>query len=235
MSTESFLLKEFPDRSSLARELGRSVVESLGRALDARGRASLVVSGGSTPAPLFRALSAADLDWPHVTLTLADERWAVDRPEDRNETLVRRELCVDRAAAARFLPLFSPEPTPEAALDGCEAAVQSLPRPFDVVVLGMGSDGHTASLFPDTDGLDAALDPRSPHLCTALRPKTAPYPRLTLTLAALVASRRLIVHVTGEEKRRVIEQALSVECTQKLPIRRVIDDSPHPVEIFWAA
>lgn len=229
------LENRFDDRETLAAKLAASVAADLEAAIASRGDATLVVSGGSTPRPFFQALARRPLDWDRVTVTLADERWVASEDEASNEALVRRELLVAEAAAARFLPLKNAAATPEEGRDACEAALSELRRPFDVLVLGMGGDGHTASLFPEAAELAAGLDPEGSRLCLAVRPRMAPHPRMSLTLPALLASRRIVLHLTGEEKLGVYERALRAGAEEELPIRGVLRRSADRVELWWAA
>ncbi len=233
----------FGDRRQLARELARSLAADLEAAVAERGAATLVVSGGSTPAPLFAELRRRVLPWDRVSVTLADERWVAAGDPASNEGLVRRQLLAEEAAAARWVGLKNDAPTPEAGRDECERQLARLPRPFDAVVLGMGADGHTASLFPAAAELAAGLDPESSRLCLAVRPPAAPHPRLSLTLAALLQSRRIVLHITGEEKWSVYRRALGEGPEAELPIRAVLRQAvlrqsvPHRaggVEVYWA-
>jgi len=223
--------RRFDDRETLARELAASVAADLTAATAAHGDATLVVSGGSTPLPFFQALAKRRLDWPRVTVTLADERWVDPGDEASNEGLVRRELLVAEAAAARFVPLKNAAATPEEGRDACEAALAKLRRPFDVLVLGMGGDGHTASLFPGA----AELDPEGSRLCLAVRPAAAPQARMSLALPALLGSRRIVLHLVGEEKLGVYERALTAGPVEELPIRAVLRRAADRVELWWSA
>ncbi len=200
LDPEGRQIERFEDRDDLAEALAGSVAGSLRAAITERGEASLVVSGGSTPKPLFEHLSRRPLAWGNVRVTLADERWVPADHEDSNERLIRRCLLVEEAAAATLIGLKTSDATPEEGCRACEQALAGIPRPFDVVILGMGGDGHTASLFPGAPELPAGLDLSSRRTCLAIRPPEAPQPRMSLTLAALVDSRRLVLHVTGEEK-----------------------------------
>ncbi len=139
----------------------------------------------------------------------------------------------DGAATARFLPLKNAAETPEEGRGACETALGELRRPFDVLVLGMGGDGHTASLFPEAAELAAGLDPAGARLCLAVYPPTAPHPRMSLTLPALLASRRIVLHLTGEEKLRVYERALGEGAEEELPIRAVLRRAAERVELWW--
>ena len=225
-------LVEEDDRDALGRRLAADIVRWLREAIEARGEASLVVSGGSTPAPLFAALSRADLDWSKVRVTLADERWVSPDHDDSNEALVRRSLLVERAAAADFVSLYREMHSPEEALETVHAALAEMPRPFDVVVLGMGTDAHTASLFPDAPELEAAMSERD-SLVLATHPPSVPQARITLTAAALLDSHRCVLHVTGADKREVLEQALGAP-PPRPPVARVLSARADGVAVYWS-
>lgn len=227
--------RRFDDPGTLAGELAESVAADLRAAVSSDGEATLVVSGGSTPRPFFHALARLPLGWDRVTVTLADERWVAPDDEASNEALVRRELLVAEAAAASFLPLKNAAATPEEGRDACEQALAGLRRPFDVLVLGMGGDGHTASLFPGAAELAAGLDPEGARLCLAVRPRSAPHPRMSLTLPALLASRKIVLHLVGEEKLAVYRRALQPGPLEELPIRAVLRRATDRVELWWAA
>ncbi|MCP3960390.1 MAG: 6-phosphogluconolactonase [bacterium] len=223
----------FEDREALAAALARSVARDLRNGIEERGSASLVVSGGSTPRPFFEHLSRHELDWASVLVTLADERWVPADHEDSNERLVREHLLVEQAAAARLIGLVNDAPTPEEGRDACERALAEIGRPFDVVVLGMGGDGHTASLFPDAPELSAGLDRDATGNCIAVRPPSALHSRMSLTLAALLDSRRLVIHITGEDKRLVYRETRDGDRPEsELPIRAVLRTG-H-TEAWWA-
>lgn len=219
--------------TELADALAASLAGALRSALAERGVAALVVSGGRTPAPLLAALSHADLDWPRVWVTLADERWVPPDHPDSNAALVHEHLLQQRAAAARFVPLKNSAPTPALGASLAAAALRAIPRPFDAVVLGLGDDGHTASLFPGAPGLAAALDMSSRAPCAPIDPVTAPHPRLTLTLRALLDSRRVALVFGGDAKWAVYRQALEPGAVAALPIRGVLQQETVPVDVYW--
>ena len=225
-------LVEERDRDALGKRLAADIAGWLREAIDARGKASLVVSGGSTPAPLFAALRRADIDWSKVRITLADERWVSPDHDDSNEALVRRSLLVERAAAAGFVALYREAPSPEEALGTVHAALAAMPRPFDVVVLGMGTDAHTASLFPDAPELEAAMGERD-SLVAATHPPSVSQARITLTAAALLDSHRCLLHVTGADKREVLERALGAP-PPRPPIARVLGARPDGAVVYWS-
>lgn len=199
--------RRFDTEDSLLAALATDIRHGLEAALAARESASLVVSGGRTPVPLFRLLRATPLDWSRVYVTLADERWVEPDDAASNEGLVRRELLQDGAARARFIGLKNGAASPQQGAAETWQRLSRIPRPFDVVVLGMGEDGHTASLFPGSPGIDVALDPAAPPGCVSMSAPVAPNARLSLNLAALVQARRLLLHIGGAKKWEVYRAA----------------------------
>ena len=220
---------------AMAASLAAEIAAALTEAVDARGSASLVASGGSTPAPLYRALADTGTDWGRVTVTLADERWVDPDSDASNEALLRGTLLT---GAARFIPLKTAAATAAEGAAEANAAQKAIPLPYDVTILGMGGDGHTASLFPQADGLAEALRADQPRRLMALTPKElpghAPFARMTMTLRALLASRRIVVMISGAEKRAVFEQALAGSDVFDMPIRAILDQTGTPVDVHWA-
>jgi len=223
--------RQFSSSSDAAQALADAIAQALTAALDARGRASLVVSGGRSPIEFFHCLRDAALDWSRVWITLADERWVPDTDPDSNAGLVKQHLLQGAATAAHFLPLWNGAATPAAAITERSLPWQ-LPRPFDAVVLGMGEDGHTASLFPGAAGLADALDPAGPALLAAIDPPAAPHPRLSLTLAALLGSRHIHLPLAGAAKRAVFARALADCDPLRLPVAAVLCQSAVPVTAY---
>lgn len=169
-------------------------------------------------------------------MALADERWVAPDDPRSNERLVRAHLIRGRAAGARFTPMKTAEAEPEAAEANVGAALAALPRPFDVTMLGFGENGHTASLFPHGEGLKAALDLADPALARAVRPvppdDPAP-PRMTMTLRALLDSRRIDLLFTGEAKWAAYEDALAGDDVEAAPARAVLRQNRTPVQVWW--
>lgn len=223
----------FADAPTLAQALAASVAAQLRDAIAARGRALIAVSGGTTPRRFLQALSAAPLDWPAVIVTLCDERWVPPGEPRSNAHLVRETLLQGDAAAARFVPLYSDAATPEAGLAAVEERVAALPLPLDVVVLGMGNDAHTASLFPDADRLGPALDPHSPHHVLPMRALAAGEPRITLTLPVLAAARRAYLLFEGRKKKAVFDRVVSAgDILARSPMRAVIEHMQAPLAVY---
>lgn len=227
------LRRDQQSRDDLAVSFARQVADDLAAGIAARGRATIAVSGGSTPAKFFAALGRHDeLDWSKITVTLVDERW-VDETSDRsNAALVRATLLQGKAAAARFIPLYSGGEAPDTAhIAKTNARLAELPAQFDVVVLGMGNDGHTASFFPGGDTLENVLADPGPAL--ALAAPGAGEPRVTLTLPRLLETHALYVHIEGAEKARTLEKALGEGSIEAMPIRAVLRQTKTPVTVFW--
>ncbi len=232
--TNSDAARRFADADSLARELAARVAGLLSQGLAARGRASLVVSGGRSPVKLFEQLRSQALDWGRVSIALADERWVDPAGPDSNEHLVRDVLLRDRAAAAGFLGLKNAAPTPDAGAVAAWETFARVPRPFDAVLLGMGDDGHTASLFPGSPNLPRALDTAAAAGCVGMLAPVPPQPRLSLNLSALLDARQVILSINGEAKWRRYEAALEAGPPQDMPVRGVLHQHHTPVEVCWS-
>ena len=232
MAGTTYHWNQFTDSDALAGALAARTAGLLAHALALRGTALLAVSGGTTPGRFFAALSQTDIAWNKVTVTLVDERFVPPSSPRANAVLVREKLVQNRAAAARFVPLLRPGETLDRAAADSDRTVRELPLPFDVLMLGMGSDGHTASLFPDAAELERLLDPGAQRIVMPVHAASAGEPRLTLTLAGIVQARFVGLHIEGVEKRRVFEDALGNG--ERPPIRAVLDALPDPVEVFWA-
>lgn len=230
----ALVLDRFPHAAALETALAGEILSKLREGLAWRGRASMVVSGGRTPRGLFARLAATPLAWERVTITLADERWVPIEHPDSNERMVREQLLRGEAAAAGFIPLFNGAPDPWAGLQTAQAALAQLQRPFDIVVLGLGADGHTASLFPTADRLDAPATTALPD-CIGVRPAGAAHDRLSLTPAALLDTRQLALHFTGSDKWSVLCEALKPGATDTLPIRFALQQHQVPCHVYWTA
>lgn len=223
----------FDEAHTMAAALADRVAAMLRHVLGQGREASLVVSGGRSPVPFLRALGQRKLDWSRVVVTLADERWVPPEHPDSNAGLVRASLLQGPAAAARFVPLYGGEASPEAGLAACAARLERVPRPFDVVVLGMGDDGHFASLFPGVAGLQRLLGADAPALA-AIDPPAAPHLRMSLSLAALAGARNLIVQISGARKRSVIEAAAAHGDPGLLPIAALLAHAANPMQVFFS-
>lgn len=231
----------FDSTAALSAALATDVAQRLQRAIGERGQASLAVSGGKSPVPLFAALRQHPLPWAQVTVLLVDERVVPHTHADSNTALVRQHLLQGAAAAARFVPFFEDNPDIDtlaasdeglaALANAANARLDGLPLPLDVVLLGMGEDGHTASLFPGAPGLAHAL--HSGDAVAGVRPATAPHARLTLTLPRLLQARHVALSISGAAKRAVYAQACASE-SEALPVSLVLHRRTAPVATWMA-
>ena len=222
----------FSDPAALASALAAAVCDRLNQAIAGRGHAILAVSGGTTPKLFFRTLAQTTLDWSKVTVELVDERCVPPDSDQLNALLVQDNLMIGKAAAARFRPMFSYDAG--SAEDAARRAADALERPADVLVLGMGNDGHTASLFPDGDRLAEGLNPDGTARVIAMRAPHAGVPRLTRTLPEILAAGHLFLHIEGSEKRTVLDAALAGDDAMARPIRAVLHHPGIALDIYWA-
>ncbi|MDP2086291.1 MAG: 6-phosphogluconolactonase [Gemmobacter sp.] len=219
--------REYPDREALFLSLANKLTGELIQALRLNGAASLCVPGGTTPGPLFDLLSGVDLEWEHISVVLNDERWVAEDSPRSNTALLRARLLRGRAAQARLLPLRADAPTPEEALESLSAAIAPH-LPLTCVVLGMGEDMHTASLFPGGDRLADALAADAPVLIP-MRAPGAEEPRVTLTAPVLAGAMHIHLLILGQAKRDALERAQGLPA-DLAPVRAVLDNAT----VHWA-
>ena len=227
-------IETFPDAKVLAAACAEILGEALNRALcDGAERARLMVTGGSTPVACYEVLKDWPLDWSRVDVTLTDDRFVPPDDKDSNEALVRGSLLRGAAAAASFTPLWSDAASPEEAAARAEPNIRALGR-FDAVLLGVGPDGHIASLFPHSPEAAEGLDPNARRLVIGVPKAGQPphVPRVSLTLPALLNSKLVVILVSGASKKQPIEAALG---GADLPVRAVLEQRQTPVRILWAA
>lgn len=226
--------QQYPDRKTLVTKLANQIAALLSKGVKENGKASLAVSGGSTPVALFEQLSGLDIPWQHVVITLVDERWVEPTEEDSNERLVRMHLLQNKAATATFVSMKNGATTTGEGEAECEQQFKKIPQPFDALILGMGNDGHTASLFPGAEKLAAATDMDSGRTCMGLAPLTAPHERMSLTLPVILASKQLFLHITGKEKKEVLAKTQADGASEEMPIRFVLRQQSTPLSVYWA-
>lgn len=222
----------FVNPDALTSAFAEDLVSILKTGIKTRGRASLIVSGGRTPLALFKQLSDTDLEWDKVDVTLADERWVNEDHDASNTSLVKNNLIQNKAAAARFVELKSDVEDANEGVNVAERNLASMSQPFDALILGMGEDGHTASLFPCSEQVNDGLDMSSGRTCIAVQPTTAPHQRISLTLPALLNSRNIFLHLTGEKKKQVLLDAIENATEAQKPITAVVNRAP--VTLMWA-
>lgn len=224
----------FENGTALAERLADAVSAKLAAAIEVRGAASIAVSGGTTPKAFFRALSRRELDWTKVTVTLVDERFVPPENERSNHGLVAANLLQNKAKAAKFLPLYHAAATAEDAAATANRSVAAVGAPFDVVVLGMGTDGHTASFFPGGTRLQEAIDPATPRGVITMDADGAGETRLTFTFSSLEDAGLLVLHIEGDGKKEVLARAEAPGDEAEMPIRAMLRRATSPLQIYWA-
>ena len=223
------MIETFQDEAALAAAAAAATADVLRAGLALRGHATLIGTGGRSPAPVYDVLREVDLDWGRVTISLSDDRFLPMTSPDSNERLVRERLLQGRAAAATFLPLYANTPSPEAAADIAEPQLRVL-APFDMLFLGMGEDGHVASLIPGSPVMEAGLDPAGGRFVIGVPAGVGspPVARISLTLPALLAVRSALVLIRGAVKREIVERGSG------LPVHAFLKQSKAPVRVLWA-
>ena len=216
----------------LAQLLATAIADQLRNALVHQERASLAVSGGRTPTAMFALLSQTDIDWHRVDITLVDERWVDESHNASNATLVRQHLLQNNASAARFVPMYNGAESNIAGVADCQAALRTMALPIDVLVLGMGNDGHTASLFPNCGALHQAMTEANTALCAATTAPVEPCQRMTLTARQIHLAKHKFLHLVGEDKLDTLTQAMSQRSPLKMPIFAFLQ---RPLAIYWSA
>ena len=225
----------FPDAAALARQLAGDLAERMRQAIAERGRVCIAVSGGSTPVLFFQALSVQPLPWEKVLVTLVDERWVDETDEASNAGLVRRHLLKNEAARAYFLPLKNPAATAAEGFMQCENSLHEQIVRLDYAVLGMGTDGHTASWFPHSKALARALNEAGGARCCPVDDAPQIAQRMTLSWSFLAGCRHLFLHFEGAEKDAVYARATAPEQIQNLtamPVRTVLSQSSVPLTLY---
>lgn len=221
-------------REELEISLCELIVEALKADIDSNSAASLLVSGGSTPKNLFSKLSQENLDWSKVTISLVDERFLPDDHKDQNGKLVRETLLINKAARAKFVSLVQDASNEAVNLGLCRQNLNLIPTPFSAVILGMGTDGHTASLFPGSSQLVDGMDLENESDLISSEPTNAPYQRITFTRKALLNTKNLILHCYGEDKEKILNEAKSSNNWTKYPISGFIHQDHVELKTFWS-
>lgn len=229
----------FESRDALLSALSDDCKDSLQTALAERGNASLLVSGGSTPELLYNALAKTPLAWDRVAVAMVDERWVEPTHPRSNEAFVKRTLLHDAAAAANFIVMKDASATAAEAVASVNERFAALPTPFDLTILGMGPDGHTASLFPGAIGLEHGLDLDNTDLCCAITAHQSAVTgenteRMTLTLHGILQSRQIILLITGEDKLKVYQEALVNPSYNLMPVSAVLQQEDASIAVYWA-
>jgi len=212
----------------LANTLAATVAKQLNLALDTNPRASLAVSGGRTPKAMLQQLSQQDIDWSRIDITLADERWVNEQGDASNAALVKAFLLQNNASNATFYPLYTGENSATEGQAHCQQQLTNMHWPLDVLVLGMGNDGHTASLFPLCPTLPEALS--TTKICVATQAPVEPTDRMSLSATTLINAKHTHLHIEGATKLEVLEQAIQLNDPTKMPIYTFLQ---QPINIHW--
>lgn len=215
-----------------------ALLADLAHQLQINGQANtlqtLALAGGNTPKPLYEKFSQQPWDWEHILITLTDERWVDRNHPDSNEAMLKQCLFHDYAKIAQFLGLKNSESTPEVGQIRTAHLMKQNASSLDFVILGMGEDGHFASIFPDMDNTQQLLDVNQSEPCLAARPKDKP-PRLSLTLSYLLSAKQIYLFITGQAKRTLIHEQLNASTAEHLPVYYLLTQSLCPVSIYWSA
>jgi 6-phosphogluconolactonase len=221
----------FSKQEDLVTCLSIQIIQNLQKAIQETGKASLLVSGGSTPKPLFEKLSSYDIAWENVQIALCDERWLDNKHKDSNEKLVRDSLMKNYAIKAKFISMYQENTLIEEAQEICSAIYKKELFPIDVLILGMGSDGHTASLFPNNIKLKEALETNE-RICICMQPSDAPYDRMSLTKNAILGANNLYLHFEGEEKKAIYKKVIEGASSVDMPIASILNHNNKIVEVY---
>lgn len=222
----------FENREQLAVNLADDIIARLKNAIDEKGQALLAVSGGSTPKLLFQELSTRALSWDKITVVLVDERYVSPDDPRSNEKLVRENLAKGEASTVNILGFWMDGYAIHDAMNALDNKFQNMD--IDVVILGMGLDGHTASFFPDGNNLADAINPACSKAILDMEAEGAGEPRLTITLPQIMKAHFHVLHIEGDEKHEVLQQAMSEKTEKILPIRSVVEAVKMPMHLYWA-
>lgn len=232
MMNENIKFFKFENAQELVLELADNIAHNLQKEINETGKASLLVSGGSTPKALFERLSTLEIDWRKVNISLVDERWVSPYDKDSNERLVREHLLINKASKANFVSYFIANKTTFESTKECEQIIKDALFPFCVVILGMGSDAHTASIFPNNPACDEAFSTQ--NLCFACTPETAQHDRMSLSLSAILNAKNIYLHFEGDEKQEVFAKAANGTNANEMPIRAILNQTTKQVEVYTA-
>ncbi len=226
-------------REELYLKVANQCAVQLNRGVEKYGRASFIVPGGTTPAPVFEKLSNMSLDWHKILVAPSDERWVEPEHEQSNQGLIKSKLLVNHASKAGLMALKNEAQTPKLGEVIAEKNIGNLAQPFDVVLLGMGGDGHFASLFPGIPELSQALDINNENKCIGINAEGCSVAgdytqRMSLTLSALLNSKLIILMITGAQKLQLLDDATKQNDSMNLPITALINQTKTPLEIYWA-
>lgn len=231
--TMSNNFKEFSSNIELAKNLANDISSILQKSIDEKDRATLLLSGGNTPKLFLQELSKIEIDWEKVTVGLVDERWIDESLEDSNAYLLEKNLLINFAKKAKFVGLYIKDINLKEAQKECSNIYEKEFESIDVLVLGMGNDAHTASLFPNNERLKEAFDLTTESFCININPTTTPYSRMSLTLKSILSAKNIILHIEGVNKLEVYNSVLSSEDFYKYPIISVLKNQKS-IEVYYS-
>lgn len=222
---------QFNSNEDLACSFAKKVANILQVQINEFGKATLLVSGGNTPKLFFNKLSKIDIEWEKVKVGLVDERWVEPSSKDSNEKLVYENLLQNKASKANFIGLYLEQVNCEMGEKICSKVYKKDFDKADVLILGMGTDGHTASIFPEIENFDEAVDLENKNFCIATTPKTAPHKRMSLSLKAILSAKNLFLHIEGQKKLDIYNEAITDE--NRYPISKVLCQGDKKVEVLF--
>lgn len=225
-------IHKYDNKAILQEDLSLDIAKNLFDATRQKGHATLMVSGGNTPKPLFESLSKIDIPWGRVSIGLCDERWVKPTDDASNEKLVKTYLLQNKAKKANFIGMYEDIPIAEAS-ETCSKKVKMDLMPFDVIILGMGDDGHTASLFPHNKKLEFAYKQELENPCIDIEPTTAPYMRMSLTKAAILSAQHIYLHFEGKAKVAVFQKALEHHDEFAMPVRIILNPNTKDTKVYY--
>ncbi len=215
--------------------LKAALLSSIDKSIKAKDHCAIALAGGGTPQPLYRELSHSKLPWYKLTVTLTDERWVPTDHQDSNQNMITQCLLNQAGSELKFIPLKNNFASAIEGEAGCEASLSAQMKQLDVVVLGMGDDGHFASIFPDTDNVSVLLDQSTPQKCMAVSPP-GKQPRMSLTLSYLLTAKVIYLLITGDKKKQIIDDIMSNQfSSQQYPVSILLNQQVCPVHIYWNA
>ncbi|MCW8875994.1 MAG: 6-phosphogluconolactonase [Kangiellaceae bacterium] len=236
MTIKNFL---YSTREELFQKAANQCASQITRGIEKQGRASIAVPGGSTPAPVFELLSRMSLDWHNVLIAPTDERWVDINEPTSNQKLLQDTLLVNQAKDARLMAMKNSAATATLGQKESEQSINELERPFDIVMIGMGNDGHFASLFPGSSPFEQAMDLDNSKSCIAIDATGCPVAgdnteRMSLTLSAILDAKLVMVLITGNDKLEVLRLAEKENNPSDKPIAALLNQNETPVEVYWA-
>ena len=227
-------LNEFHSTEVCNDQLAKVLGGNISQILSDQPVCNIALAGGNTPKPLYALLSELSLPWEKVQVTLSDERWVGVDHDDSNEKMLRTELLINYAQKARFIPLKNAKHNPSDATALCNTNLKHNMPKLDVVVLGMGEDGHFASIFPNIENIHALLNLQQGGTCQAVFPPGKP-PRMSLTLAYLLTAKKIYLLISGQKKKKIItDVSRNNSPVTTYPVTALINQQVCPIEVYWS-